>query len=109
MNDKQPPVVSLRLNGLKASVWQNETDNGVMFNTTFVRTYRDDDGEYHDTNTFGERHLPTLASLANMALTRINELRQAEQSQDDRPVDKKPSGSSSAPSRKKATAKQRTR
>jgi len=41
---KQPankPALEIRLNGLRASIWKNETDKGPRFNTTFERNYRD--------------------------------------------------------------------
>ncbi len=80
MTTKQPPADTLRLNGLKATIWRNETQNGVMFNTSIVRTYRDKDGNYHDTTTFGQRDLPALGSLVDMAIARVSELSDQERS-----------------------------
>ena len=78
MSENQPPVDTIRLNGLKASIWRNTTDNGVMYNTTILRVYRDRDGNYHDTASFGERDLPSLGALANLVISRVKQLRQAE-------------------------------
>jgi len=35
------PVFTCRHRALKAAVWRNETENGVMFNTTLTRSYMD--------------------------------------------------------------------
>ena len=67
------PVKSLRLGRVKAAVWQNESDNKKFFNVTFARTYRDEAGNFHDTDSFGRDDLPLLAKLADQAHTFIFE------------------------------------
>ena len=40
---KDKPVHEVRLGAIKAAIWKNDTDNGVRFNTTFSRLYKDGD------------------------------------------------------------------
>ena len=35
------PAHEIRLNGIRATIWKNDTDKGPRFNTTFERSYRD--------------------------------------------------------------------
>ena len=39
---KSPPVEVLRDGALKATIWENEGENGTYFTTTFARTYQAD-------------------------------------------------------------------
>ena len=51
---------------VKAAVWKNDTDNGVRYNTTFARLYKDGD-EWKNTDSFGRDDLLTLAKVADIA------------------------------------------
>ena len=67
------PVKTFRLGRVKAAVWENEIDLKKYFNVTFSRTYRDEAGNYHDTDSFGRDDLPLVAKLADQAHTFIFE------------------------------------
>ena len=69
------PADVIRDGNLKASIWRYEGDSGPFFATSFVRTYRDQDGEYRDTNGFVAGDLLRLSELARNAYTRTNALR----------------------------------
>ncbi len=56
-SEKNQPAAEFRINGVKAVVWQNETRNGSMFNTTLVRVYKDKDDEWQETNSLGRDDL----------------------------------------------------
>ena len=56
-SEKNRPVAEFRINGVKAVVWENETRNGSMFNTTLVRVYKDKDEEWKETNSLGRDDL----------------------------------------------------
>ena|ERR1700733_5573105 len=56
------PVFTCRHRALKAAVWKNDTENGVMFNTTVSRSYRDGD-EWRDSGSFGYDDILIVAEL----------------------------------------------
>jgi len=64
------PVHEIRFGRIKAAIWRNETQNGIMHNVTFVRIYRTDDG-WETTTSFGRDDLPLIAKVADMAHTWI--------------------------------------
>ncbi len=64
------PVHEVRLGAIRASIWANETENGLRHNVTFDRTYRD--GEtWKSTTSFGRDDLLVLAKAADQAHTWI--------------------------------------
>ena len=64
------PVHEVRLGAIRASIWANETENGIRHNVTFDRTYRD--GEtWKSTTSFGRDDLLVLAKAADQAHTWI--------------------------------------
>ncbi|HEX2522389.1 MAG TPA: hypothetical protein VHP35_09695, partial [Terriglobia bacterium] len=64
------PVHELRLGRLKAAIWENPTDNGVRYNVTFARLYKDETG-WHSNDSFGLDDLLSLAKLADQTHTWI--------------------------------------
>ena len=79
---KQRPVETLRDGAVKAAIWKNEGENGTFFNVTFARTYKNGDGNLHDTDSFSGTQLLKLARLADKAYDRTAELAKAEKSDD---------------------------
>ena len=57
------PIHEIRLSRIKASIWENATDNGVRYNVTIARIYKDDSG-WHQTENFGRDDLPILAEIS---------------------------------------------
>lgn len=55
------PVHEIRHRNIRATIWKNETAKGPMYNVTVSRSYRDDAGEWHDSNSFGFGDLMNLA------------------------------------------------
>lgn len=73
------PVVEIPLGNLKASIWRNTTKNGKkVYNTTIIRSYRDADGNYHDTNSMPHNELRNYAALAEDAYLEIRKLAAAD-------------------------------
>jgi len=64
------PVHELRLGRLKSAIWENPTDNGVRYNVTFARLYKDETG-WHSNDSFGLDDLLSLAKLADQTHTWI--------------------------------------
>jgi hypothetical protein len=58
------PVHELRLGRLKAAIWENPTDNGVRYNVTFSRLYKDEAG-WHSNDSFRVDDLLGIAKLAD--------------------------------------------
>lgn len=65
------PFKELRSSGLKAVIWCNETTTGRMFNTTLVRVYKDEKGNWHETPSLGRDDLLLAAKLFDQAHTLI--------------------------------------
>lgn len=65
------PVKKFRSGGVSAAVFENLVEvNGVQvkkFSVQLQRTYRDKDGEFKHTNSFGDNDLPKLVLVAQRA------------------------------------------
>ena len=72
MSSNQKPAAELRIGAVKATIWENQGENRVRYNTVFSRLYRDGD-QWKSTDHFGFRDLLTLAKLADQAHTLITE------------------------------------
>ena len=60
------PAHEIRINGVRATTWKNETAQGPRYNTTFERSYRDGE-EGKTTDSFGRDDLLLLAHVATEA------------------------------------------
>ena len=76
---RNQPVHEVRLGGIKAAIWQNQTEAGVRYNVTFERLYNQD-GEWRSTTSFGRDDLLLLGKVADLAHTWIIEPETAEAS-----------------------------
>jgi hypothetical protein len=56
------PVHSIRKHSMKVAIWRNETPNGVAYNATLIRTYKDGDA-FKDTTSLGFHDLANAAKL----------------------------------------------
>ena len=79
----EKPVHEVRLGAVKATIWKNDTGNGVRFNTTFTRLYRDG-SEWKTTNSFGRDDLLVVGKVADQAHSWICEQRQEESPAEDK-------------------------
>ncbi len=75
---RDKPIHDIRMGAIKVAIWRNETQNGVRYNTTFCRIYRDGN-EWKTTESYGRDDLLVLAKVADQAHTWI-----CAQSQEDR-------------------------
>jgi len=66
-SEKNRPVAEFRINGAKAVVWKNDTQNGPMFNTSLVRVYRDANDEWQETHSLGRDDLLAAAKVLDEA------------------------------------------
>ena len=63
---KEKPAHQIRLGSIKAAIWKNDTENGVRYNTTFSRLYKDGD-EWKQTESFGRDDLLLLGKVIDLA------------------------------------------
>ena len=67
---KVKPVHEIRLGRIKAAIWQNETQNGTMFNVTISRLWKDGT-QWKDSTSFGRDDLPLVVKVADVVDTWI--------------------------------------
>lgn len=65
MSNRQP-VHEIRLGAIKATIWENETNNGIRYNVNLHRLYKDGD-DWKQTESFGRDDLLTVAKVVDMA------------------------------------------
>jgi hypothetical protein len=66
------PVRSIRIGRIRAAIWANQTDSGVVYNTTFERLFKRDGSDTWESNdSFGVNDLLLLAKVADQAHTWI--------------------------------------
>ncbi len=68
------PVHEVSLKLIKGAIWANRGSDGVFYNVTFERRYKDGE-EWKSTNSFGRDDLLNLAKLADEAHTWISQQR----------------------------------
>ena len=64
---RKAPVAKVRVGLISASIWENPTDKGVFHNVTFERRYRDGEGKWQSTHSYGTGDLLELAKCADLA------------------------------------------
>jgi hypothetical protein len=74
---KAKPVHEIRLGRIKAAIWENETQNGSVYNVTIVRLYKDG-SHWKDSSSFGRDDLPLLAKVADKVHSWIFDQTQAQ-------------------------------
>ena len=65
------PAHEIRINGIRATIWKNETEKGPRFNTTFERSYKDGE-QWKQTQSYGSADLLVLARMLEQAFDWIN-------------------------------------
>lgn len=76
------PLSTVRIGGIKATIWENQDDQGIAYyNTTITRTYLDQKKEWQENNSFSLDDLPRLRLATEQAFAQIHE-RIAERHQD---------------------------
>ena len=83
----QRPTATVRIGAVKAAIWQNQAGDRTRYNVTFSKSYRDAEGQWKTTHSFGRNDLLVLAKVADQAHSRIVELEQGEEAaeHDDEP------------------------
>lgn len=75
---KNRPVQTIRIGSIKAAIWANDgSQGGVFYSVTFVRVYKDGQGQWQTADTFGRDDLLVLAKVADLAHSWIVDTLQA--------------------------------
>ena len=61
--EKNQPAAEYRIGAVKGVVWKNDTRNGIMFSTTLVRIYKDQEDEWKETHSLGRDDLLLAAKV----------------------------------------------
>ncbi len=72
------PIETLRDGRLKATIWKNHGDKGNFYTVTFSRSYKDEDDNWKDSDSFSGSELLRIAHLSTRAYDRSSELRIAD-------------------------------
>jgi len=77
MTDKKSPVAKVAVGMVSAAIWRNASQGKAPFyNTTFEMRFKDDQGNWQTSASYGHTDLLLLAKCADLAFNRIVELRQ---------------------------------
>jgi len=68
---KQKPIRIKAGRGVVAKLWRNSNKNGEWFNVTISRVYKDDEGDFQDSESFSRDDLLQVAYAANKAFDHI--------------------------------------
>jgi hypothetical protein len=67
MATNNKPMNTLRCGNIKATIWQNRSENGTFFSTTFSRPFKDQSGVWRNGSSFGLNDLDALLTVAQQA------------------------------------------
>jgi hypothetical protein len=67
MATNKKPTHTLRCGNIKATIWQNVSEKGSFFATTFSRPFKDQAGEWRNGTSFGLSDLEALLTVAREA------------------------------------------
>lgn len=65
------PAFEVRFGVIRAAIWANQTEHGVMYNVTLSRSYKTSEGEWRDSDSFGRDDLLVAAKVLDEAHTWI--------------------------------------
>jgi hypothetical protein len=67
MATNNKPANTLRCANIKATIWENTSEKGPFFSTTFSRPFKDQSGAWRNGTSFGLNDLEALVSVAREA------------------------------------------
>lgn len=79
------PVSEIRYGAIKATIWENQHENGNFFSIDIYRIYKDAQGQWQKTTSFSLSDLPKVEKVAEDAYREIYRLRGAEDSPESLP------------------------
>ncbi|MDH4082114.1 MAG: hypothetical protein OEV99_00010 [Nitrospira sp.] len=63
-NLSKRPATTLRCENIKATIWQNVSENGLFYATTFSRPFKDQSGAWRNGTSFGLNDLEAHLNVA---------------------------------------------
>jgi hypothetical protein len=82
MSDTKKPAAKINLHPVSAAIWRNQNQKGVFYSVTFERSFKDEAGKWQSSSTFNASDLLLLAKVADLAETKIRELRASDRQSD---------------------------
>ena len=67
MATNNQPATTLRYGRIKTTIWQNVSEKGSFFSTTFSRSFKDQSGAWRNGTSFGLNDLDALHIVAHEA------------------------------------------
>ena len=67
MATNNKPANQLRCDNIKATIWENTSEKGPFFATTFSRPFKDQSGAWRNGTSFGLNDLEALMTVAREA------------------------------------------
>ena len=64
MATNKQPANTLRCGNIKATIWENNSEKGPFFSTTFSRPFKDQSGTWRNASSFGLHDLEALMNIA---------------------------------------------
>jgi hypothetical protein len=93
--DDNRPVHTVRHRNIKAAIWRNRSDKGLMYSVTVSRSYRDGDA-WKDSHSFSYDEIMNLTKVLLDAHTFITALRDKERTKPPTAAPKAASGGSAS-------------
>ncbi|XHC26774.1 MAG: hypothetical protein ACFHWZ_15340 [Phycisphaerales bacterium] len=81
-NQNTKPVTTLSDGSIRAAIWKNQGEKGPFYSVRITRTYTDEKGNYHDSDSFSGSELLRVARLAQLAYDRTLALRAEDNTND---------------------------
>jgi hypothetical protein len=78
--NKKPTIIKVG-RGIRAKLWKNSNENGQWYNVTISRVYKDDHGDFQDSDSFSRDDLLQVAFVAQKAFDDI--INQTNEDQDE--------------------------
>lgn len=82
--ERQRPAHEVRLGRIKGAIWANSTEQGVRYNVTLTRLYKDQEsGEWRNSASFGRDDLLLVGKVSELAMEWIYEQSQTQNQDSD--------------------------
>ena len=68
---KNLPAKTIQVGLVKATIWRNTNDKATFFSTVLSRSYRDAEGNWHQTDSFRIDDLPVVEKVVALAFEAV--------------------------------------
>jgi hypothetical protein len=74
---KAAPVKNIRIGQVEVAIWANESKSGTFYRATASRSYKDEQGNFKSSDSFGSSDLQNLRKALDLAHDWMLEHRQS--------------------------------